>query len=642
MSDTAVRQLAQQAGIAVDWIDAEDRPRQVSVPSLVRLLTALGFPCSSAGDLRESGERLKLLHTNPPLITTTAGVPTPVAPLDGEVPAELVLEGGWRRPLTLHRGTAPPVVATGYHKLRYADREVTLAVSPPRCVTLADIAEGRKLWGIGVQLYSLRRAGDFGIGDTTGLRLLGRHAAAHGADAIAVSPTHSLFPFDPSRYGPYSPSNRLFLNPLLADPADALGADRVAAAGGTHAIPDRPLIDWAEDARAKFGLLRRLFDDFAAHDLAHETALAKKFRAFVSDGDGVLHGHVEFEARAAAGSAPVDYFLFLQWIADLSFARAQSELREEGMQIGIISDLAIGLDPDGSQVGANPEQFLSGVGIGAPPDAFNPDGQDWGLTSFSPQALVANGFGPFIATIRAALRHAGGVRIDHAMGLMRLWLVPRGASPTEGAYLSYPMNDLMRLVALESHRHRAVIIGEDLGTVPADFRRRCRELGMAGMDIVLFARHGKRFLAPARWRDDAVAMTSTHDLPTIAGWWQGTDLELRRGLGRVKPGEIEARERDRTALWQAFRTAHVATGRRPAVDEAAAAVDAAIAFVAGTPNPLALVPLEDLIGTTEQPNLPGAVSGHPNWRRRFRQPADKLLQEPAAAHRIRLLQQARP
>lgn len=642
MNETAIRQLAQQAGIAVDWIDAADQPQQVSVPSLVRLLTALGFPCTSDSDLGESAERLKRARTNPPLITTTVGMPTPIASLEGEIPAELVFENGSKRSLTLHGGIAPPVVVAGYHKLRYADREITLAVAPQRCLALADIAEGRKLWGIGVQLYSLPRAGDFGIGDTTALRDLGRHAAGHGADAIAISPTHSLFPSDPSRYGPYSPSSRLFLNPLLADPADALGAIRVKEAAGSRSPQHRPLIDWIEDSTAKFDLLRRLYDGFARDDIAQGTALAATFESFVREGGTALQQHAQFEAEAAAGSAPSDYFLFLQWIADISFARAQADLREAGMQIGMISDLAVGLDPKGAQVGTDPGQFLAGLGIGAPPDAFNPNGQNWGLTSFSPQALVTSGFEPFIATVRAALRHAGGVRIDHAMGLMRLWLVPYGVPATEGAYLSYPMDDLTRLLALESLRHRAVIIGEDLGTVPPDFRRHCRTLGMAGMDILMFARAGKNFLPSGRWRADAVGMTSTHDLPTIAGWWQGADIELRRSLGIVKDDEITTRKRDRVALWDAFRKAHVATGTPPVIENGDRAVDAAVAFVAATPTPLALVQLEDIVGTTEQINLPGTTDEHPNWRRRFNQTADALLQEPAASRRVQLLQQARP
>ena len=186
-----------------------------------------------------------------------------------------------------------------------------------------------------------------------------------------------------------------------------------------------------------------------------------------------LAGHARFEGR----NGDQHFYAFLQWLADGAFAAAQKAAKDAGMRIGLITDLAIGLDRSGAQVGADPDAFLTDLSIGAPPDFFNPNGQDWGLTSFSPHGLIARGFAPFIETLRANMRHAGGVRIDHAMGLMRLWLVPRGGSPAEGAYLAYPIDDLMRLLALESHRHRAIVIGEDLGTVPAEFRARCRGHG---------------------------------------------------------------------------------------------------------------------------------------------------------------------
>jgi 4-alpha-glucanotransferase len=303
------------------------------------------------------------------------------------------------------------------------------------------------------------------------------------------------------------------------------------------------------------------------------------------------------------------------------------------MRIGLITDLAIGLDRGGTQVGADPEAFLTDLSIGAPPDFFNPNGQDWGLTSFSPQGLAARGFAPFIGTLRANMRHAGGVRIDHAMGLMRLWLVPRGGSPAEGAYLGYPIDDLLRLLALESHRHRAIVIGEDLGTVPPAFRARCRAAGVAGMDVLWFEREGAGFKAPDKWRDDAVAMTTTHDLPTVAGWWSGADLTLRRGFGAVSEAEITDRPKERAALWQAFTDAKVAAGDAPEPTDTDAVVDAAIGFVARSPGPLAIVPLEDIVGTTEQPNLPGTIDQHPNWRRRLKLPADQILKQPAAERR---------
>ena len=288
------------------------------------------------------------------------------------------------------------------------------------------------------------------------------------------------------------------------------------------------------------------------------------------------------------------------------------------MRIGLISDVAVGMNPGGSHAWSRPQDLLLGLSVGAPPDLFNTRGQDWGLTAFSPQALLSTGFEPFIATLRAAMRAAGGVRIDHAMGLTRLWLVPRGAPPSEGAYLTYPLDDLLRLIALESHRHRAIVIGEDLGTVEPEFRERMAQAGIAGMDVLWFQRDGKKFLPPAKWRRDAVAMTSTHDLPTVAGWWRGADIETRAKLGLADEArERKERAQDRKSLWSAFRKDGVTTKTMPPSSEPAPAVDAAVAFTAQSPAPLALIPIEDVLGLTEQPNLPGTIDEHPNWRRRL-------------------------
>ena len=623
MNDDAVREQARRVGIAVDWIDANDRPQRVSTSALKRMLAAL-----------DQGDR----GVSPRLITMTLGKPTPLPGLQQRQSAELTLEHGERQSLTLDPADGlPPIATPGYHRLRYGDREVTIAVAPRRCLTLADVLGNKKSWGLAVQIYGLRRAGDGGIGDTSALAALARTAAGFGADAIALSPTHSLFLHDPAHYGPYSPSNRLFLNPLLADPAAVLGKTRVAAIVRGDEAPDGALIDWPKAAAGKYALLRRLFDDFALRDLANGTPLAGRFDAFVRGGGDSLDEHARFEAQQGSWTAPVLYYAFLQWIAFEAFGAAQTAARAAGMRIGLIGDLAIGVDRTGSQVGVRPQDFLQGLSVGAPPDAFNPSGQDWGLTTFAPQALIANGFASFIATLRAGMRCAGGLRIDHAMGLMRLWLVPRGCSPSEGAYLAYPVDDLLRLLALESHRNRAVVIGEDLGTVPAEFRRRCRDAGVAGMDVLWFQRNGNRFLPPGEWRNDAVAMTTTHDLPTVAGWWRGADLQLRGALGLAGANEAAQRQADRVALWHAFTQADIATGSAPAVDQPAPAVDAAVGFVAKTPAPLTLVSIEDVLGSTEQPNLPGTIDQHPNWRRRLAAPAEEQLRQPPAKRRLELL-----
>jgi 4-alpha-glucanotransferase len=647
MSEQVVRARARAAGLAIDWVDAMGRPQQVKTEALRRILDSLDVP-QDGSDVR-------------PLVTARLGarIDVPGLSAEADTPAELVLEDGSVRGVTIRggkRATVPAIGVAGYHHLRFVNREITLAVAPARCVTLEEVGSGRRLWGVAAQVYGLRRTGDGGIGDAGAVRDLAQAAARHGADAVALSPLHSLFAADPARHSPYSPSSRLFLNPLYGDPSIVFGAERLAAQAAVEEA-QAPLVDWAASGAAKFARLRRLFDDFTARDLAAGTPLAADFERFVQAGGDTLHEHALFEALQAerpgnwvdwpAGwregdAATVRYHLFLQWVAARSFAAAQTAARAAGMRIGLISDLAIGMDPAGSHAWARRSDLLLGLSIGAPPDIFNPRGQDWGLTGFSPRALVARGFEPFLATLRAALAHAGGVRIDHIMGLMRLWLVPRGAPASEGAYLAYPLEDLLRLLALESHRHGAVVIGEDLGTVPPGFRARLRRAGIAGMDVMWFERTRLSYRKPARWRRDAVAMTTTHDLPTVAGWWSGEDIRTRRALGRGAAGEDDERKQDRVRLWRAFTAAGTAHSAPPPVDRPGAAVDAALGYVAQSPAPLMLAPLEDLLGLEAQPNLPGTIDEHPNWRRRLVPAAKDLFDAPEVEARARSIAGHRP
>jgi 4-alpha-glucanotransferase len=330
------------------------------------------------------------------------------------------------------------------------------------------------------------------------------------------------------------------------------------------------------------------------------------------------------------------FHIFLQWIADRSFAKAQRQAKADGMRIGLVADLAVGMSPSGSYAWASGDTLLGGLQIGAPPDLFNLDGQHWGLTTFSPHALREVGFGPFIATLRACLRHAGGVRIDHVLGFKRIWVIPEGAKSTEGAYLAYPLDDLFRLTALESHRHRAIVIGEDLGTVPRGFRARLKRAGISGMNVLWFERTKDRFRPPSVWPADAVAMTSTHDLPTVAGWWRGCDLKMRAQLGMLADLAKAKAERNkaRKALWQAFGSAKAADGGLPAADDGRRAADAAVKFIAATPSRLALLPLEDALASEQQPNLPGTIDEHPNWRRRYPGDAGELLDTPDVQKRV--------
>lgn len=650
--DDAVRALAEEAGIAVDWIDAADRPQRVSVGSLRAILDALGYPNKSKGDIAESRQRLRQLAGGARnFFTATAG-----------------------QPIALGGGTLPAIREPGYHQVAVGGREITVAVAPPRCVTSADLAPGARLYGLAVQLYALRRMRDGGFGDTGALKEFVVGAAREGADAVALSPTHSLFSADPSHYAPYSPSSRLFLNPLYADPAAVFGDEAIAAAtaasdvAATHA----GLIDWPKATQAKCHLLQQLYQAFVTREQADPgNAQAIDLAAFTREGGARLSEHALFEALhqhwyggqqqwswrdwpqgwRQIGDAAVQRFaqenvqavrfhVFLQWLADRAFRDVQRAARDAGMRIGLIADLAVGMSAGGSHAWSRHKDLLLGLTIGAPPDLLNTRGQDWGLTAFSPQALVASGFEPFLSTLRAAMRNAGGVRIDHAMGLSRLWLVPQGAAPTEGAYLAYPLADLLRLIALESHRHGAIVIGEDLGTVQPEFRERIADAGIAGMDVLWFQRDGDAFMPPADWRPDAVAMTSTHDLPTVAGWWSGADIATRAPLGLAdEKTETEERAKDRPRLWEAFAEAGAVDAAAPMPRDPAPAVDAAIAFTAQSPAAMALIPIEDVLGLRDQPNLPGTTDEHPNWRRRLDAPAADLFRRPHVRARLKTLRE---
>ena len=278
------------------------------------------------------------------------------------------------------------------------------------------------------------------------------------------------------------------------------------------------------------------------------------------------------------------------------------------------------------------------------PEQVGPEGQNWGITGFAPAALERTAFAPFISTLRAALGSAGGIRIDHALGLSRLWVVPEGASARDGAYLTMPLDDMLRVIAIESVRAKAIVIGEDLGTVPPGLRDKMRAREMLGMRVLSFEREADgAFTPPDRYERHAAAMTGTHDLPTIAGWWRGHYIDWAARLGRThdEAADRAARAEDKARLWRAATEAGVANGAEPAQDDTDPVVDAALAYVGATPSLLTIAPLEDLTGLVEQPNLPGTITEHPNWRRRMPDATQALLDRPEVKRRVGKLNQTR-
>ncbi|TCS39390.1 4-alpha-glucanotransferase [Paucimonas lemoignei] len=702
MNEESILRLAQAAGLSRDWINAAGRPMQVAPEALARILEALGFPCASEEDCRDSLARIAALNDStqlPPLVTSTIGRGVTL-PLPGHLSGSayrIILESGDAIDghFPHHAGVIelPPLHSAGYHRLLAGDGETVLAIAPPRCFGVADALRATarsagtdmhtaRLWGLGVQLYSLRRAGDGGIGDFTSLARMAVSAASHGAGALAISPVHAMFSADVHRFSPYGPSSRLFLNALHIDPAAVLGKEAFDAivaemepheAEALHRVEQLDLIDWPTAAQLRLKLLRALYRHFIQQGPNIE------FDAFRRQGGNALRDHARFEAihawRLAHGesgdwrtwpsglhdpaNAEVERFAaehadevrfheFLQWQAARGLSAAQAAARAAGMPIGLIADLAVGADNAGSQAWSRQSELINGLSVGAPPDALNTRGQNWGLGAFSPHAMKAKGFGAYIEMLRATFAYAGGARIDHVLGLSRLWLVPQGASSADGAYLQYPLEDLLRLIALESWRHQAIVIGEDLGTVPPGFDRTLADAGLLGIRVLLFERDAERFRRPEEWSADAIATTATHDLPTIAGWWQGRDIDWRKQLDLLEEGQSEdearaARANERAALAQALfeHAPQQSAANMSNADQADAAVDAAAAFIAATPAPLALLPIEDALGLVEQPNLPGTVDTHPNWRRRLPQPVDSLLDAPGVARRLAALNRSR-
>ena len=535
----------------------------------------------------------------PPLVTAVAGRPTrlDVGGSDPQ-PAKLILEFGGRHgnlSLLPARGRLriPAVAETGYHRLVVEEREVVLAVSPARCRSIEDVVPDARLWGVAAQLYGLTHPNDVGIGDMGGAADLARAAGAKGADALLLSPIHALFAADTGHFGPYSPSSRLFLNPLHAAPELVFGqaayARAASAVDGTEELQGNGLIDWPAASVAKYAVLRKLFDNFL-DGADWNGPLGASFARFRADQGALLYEHACFETLHAnrmpqrewrawpsdlrdprgtaiscfadAHSEEILFHQFLQWVSDRSMAAAQEAALLAGMRIGLISDMAVGMDPGGSHAWSRQDDILLGLTIGAPPDLLNPQGQGWGLTSFSPRAMEEKGFAPFLATLRAAMRHAGGIRVDHAMGLARLWLIPEGSSPAEGAYLNYPVVDLLRLLALESVRHNVVVIGEDLGTVPEGFHDMLEQSGVHGMRVLWFERDAQTgFVPPRGWGSTDVAMTSTHDLPTVAGWWKGSGYRYSpRGMAVLAKAWMsntvrKEREQDRPKALECLQSA---------------------------------------------------------------------------------------
>ncbi len=566
----------------------------------------------------------------------------------------------------------------GYHRIELSAggtifARTTCAVAPAASYVPVPPNEGRT-WGATVQLYGVRSERNWGIGDFTDLATLSEQWGARGAGIVGVNPLHALFPDQPWHASPYSPSSRMFRNMLYLD-VEAIAEFRECAearalvASSTFQatlakLREALLVDYAGVAQAKRTVLEMLYRHFRTHHL--EDVRADAFRAYLAAGGDALRRHALFEvlqehfhgaqpevwgwpawpphyrdpastavARFAAEHAErIEYFAYLQWQAELQLAAAADRARAASLSIGIYTDLAVSIDRGGAEAWANQNIYAMGASVGAPPDAFNMRGQDWGLPPLVPARLADAGYAPFLATLRATMRHAGALRIDHVMGLARLFWVPAASNPADGAYVQYPFDDLLGLLALESHRHRCVVIGEDLGTVPDYVRAALQANAILSYRVLIFERDAAgEFKAPAAYPPEALATTGTHDLPTLAGWWSGADIDLRAANGFIatdadRDAQVRERTSDRIRMLAALQRAGLLMSPAATHAQAVPSMEPELAraiqsFLAATPSRLQVIQLEDVVGVQDQANLPGTTDAYPNWRRKLPLPLER-------------------
>jgi 4-alpha-glucanotransferase len=547
-------------------------------------------------------------------------------PADVEGASEVHLEDGTRRAVA---GSTPADLPMGYHQLVVAgeDEPRTLIVSPGRCYLPDDL----DAWGWSVQLYALRSAASWGIGDLADLRELARWSAEVGAGTILVNPLDAVTPVHPRETSPYYPTSRRFLDPIYLRLDEVPGVVDLpgyaaAARRGAELTATTP-IDRDAVAALKMRLLEERWATGGAGD-------EPGFRAFLDDrgdelttfatfctlaerfGDGWSAWPDEFQhpdapavrAFAKEHADRVRLHAWLQWLTD-------DQLRRAGEPIALLGDLPIGADPDGADAWAWQDVLATGVDVGAPPDELGPQGQNWTLPAFAPWKLRRARYQPFIDTVRAAMRHVGGLRIDHVLGLFRMFWIPPGGTAADGAYVRMPTGDLLDILALESHRARCFVVGEDLGTVAEGVREEMDERDLLRYQVWWFETDPLE-----EWTSKALASISTHDLPTVAGVWTGEDARMLDELGHEPDHAWHAELRERISS---------ATG----VPTDAPADDAVVELhrhLASAPDRLVLAQLDDAVATTDRPNVPGTdrVERPANWSLPLPVPADDLPEHP--------------
>ena len=629
--DESITALAEKAGIASDWWEVDGTHHRVSLETQRALLTAMGLDFADDDAVARS---LSLLSEPGPLVVN-AGADAPLLP-----PAKR------RRRIAIrdeHGAEQFHDVAPGAGLTvrlepgcyRISSEGITLRdviVNPGRCFLPENISGGARVFGLASHLYALRHKASEGIGDFATLRQFAQLTEEIGGRYAGFNPLHHLFPSDRGRASPYQPSDRHYIDPIYISIAQLIEnfplthAARLAqeSRAAFESLDRLPLVDYPAVWAAKARVLEAAFAEFPG---------TPAFEAFRRQGGDQLEAHGRFEARRMGEpDTPqrIAYRAFLQWIAE-------SQLGKAAQRRNLYHDLALGCAFDGGEIAGNPSAFASGVSIGAPPDPFSAAGQVWNLPPLSPIALNRDAMEPMRRIMSANMRHAAALRIDHVLGFARQFWVPQGAEGRDGAYVTFPLDALIAVTALESQRHRCLVVGEDLGTVPDGLRESLSRAAIFSYRVLWFEREGAGFRPPADYPARALACLASHDLPTFSGWRAGRDIDIAQSIGQITPEDVPVRKAARAV--EAGLLEDLA-GARGADDITASA--AVHRLVASTPSQIMLVQADDLSGETDPLNVPGTDREWPNWRRRVSLAVEELGEAPRARAILAGVKQERP
>lgn len=627
MTDTALDALAAHAGIFDRYRDLAAIEHVTSPDTKRALLSAMGLETDDPGDTLRRLQSLEDARSLPAAIVVRAGEPTDLQVRGADVEWRLAPDPRTAEPL--HGGRSRdgviglPPLPIGLHLIIVREAHSLLVAAPEAAPDLAMRGLDAPRWGVTAALYGLRSDDNAGIGTYRDLGVAAEALGRQGADFLGINPVHALGAASGTT-SPYSPTHRAFLN------TDHIEPRHLSAEAGE--LRSRALVDYPESRRLLDEALRRSYRSI-------DTVEAEDFRAFRARSGGALQDFATFEAMslkhgadwrlwpdslrhpttsavrrfAAENEDEIAYHAYLQWLAETQLAEAQRCAKGAGMALGLYVDLAIGVRPDGAEVWAEPNSFARGVSLGTPPDQFNAKGQVWGLAPMSPLGLQEDVFRPFVDTMRAVASHAGLARIDHILGFMRCFWVPEDGTP--GTYVRYPTDILLAITKVEAFHAGCIMIGEDLGVLPEGLRDRLAEANLYGCSVAQFERGADGDLChPSEYRTRALASFSTHDTPTVRGFWQGWEIERQLAFGQLDEAmAAQARQRrdwDRRRLHWLVDGASDEPPRDLDVDDIARFH----AFLAEGASDLLAVQLDDVFGRVDQPNFPGTVDEYPNWR----------------------------